>query len=140
MGCHNGNRKRERERERERERDLAYHPKGLPPAAALPSLAQMADSECKTNLRAQRNFASVVHLAASLQASLVSCLLVNPLDVVATRLQAAPAAAGGGAPASIVACVLRGGLYGGLAANAARVVPHTCLTFSIVEALRSRLT
>ena len=45
-----------------------------------------------------------------------------------------------GAPASIVACVLRGGLYGGLAAHAARVVPHTCLTFSIVEALRSRLT
>ena len=47
--------------------DPAYHPKGLPPAAALPSLAQMADPECKTNLRAQRSFASVVHLAAWLE-------------------------------------------------------------------------
>jgi hypothetical protein len=28
--------------------DLAYHPKGLPPADALPSLTQMADPECKT--------------------------------------------------------------------------------------------
>ena len=30
--------------------DLAYHPKGLPPAGALPSLTQMADPECKTNI------------------------------------------------------------------------------------------
>jgi len=43
---------------------LAYHPKGLPPAAALPSLAQMADADCKLNLRSQRNFASVSHLAS----------------------------------------------------------------------------
>ena len=44
--------------------DLAFHPKGLPPAAALPSLAQMADADCKLNLRAQRSFSSVVHLAS----------------------------------------------------------------------------
>ena len=41
--------------------DPAYHPKGLPSAAALPSLTQMADPECKTNLRAQRSFAQVSH-------------------------------------------------------------------------------
>ena len=41
--------------------DLVYHPKGLPPAAALPSLTQMADPECKTNLRAQRSFAQVTY-------------------------------------------------------------------------------
>jgi hypothetical protein len=28
----------------------AYHPKGLPPADALPSLTQMADPECKAAL------------------------------------------------------------------------------------------
>ena len=46
---------------------LAFHPKGLPPAAGLPSLAQMADPECKINIRAQRSFAQVVNLAAWLQ-------------------------------------------------------------------------
>ena len=44
--------------------DLAYHPKGLPPADALPSLTQMADPECKTNIRAQRSFASVTQLGS----------------------------------------------------------------------------
>ena len=47
--------------------DLAYHPKGLPPAAALPSLTQMADPECKTNLRAQRSFAQVSQLGSWLE-------------------------------------------------------------------------
>ena len=47
--------------------DLAYHPKGLPPAGALPSLTQMADPECKTNIRAQRSFASVAQLGSWLE-------------------------------------------------------------------------
>ena len=47
--------------------DLAYHPKGLPPADALPSLTQMADPECKTNIRAQRSFASVTQLGSWLE-------------------------------------------------------------------------
>ena len=47
--------------------DLAYHPKGLPPAGALPSLTQMADPECKTNVRAQRSFASVAQLGSWLE-------------------------------------------------------------------------
>ena len=47
--------------------DLAYHPKGLPPADALPSLTQMADPECKTNVRAQRSFASVAQLGSWLE-------------------------------------------------------------------------
>merc|ERR1711956_68249 len=47
---------------------LAYHPKGLPPAAAaLPSLTEMADPECKTNLRAQRGFAEVAQLGSWLE-------------------------------------------------------------------------
>ena len=47
--------------------DFAYHPKCLPPAAALPSLTQMADPECKTNLRAQRSFAQVTQLSSWLE-------------------------------------------------------------------------
>ena len=47
--------------------DLAYHPKGLPPAGALPSLTQMADPKCKTNIRDQRSFASVVQLGSWLE-------------------------------------------------------------------------
>ena len=50
--------------------DLAYHPKGLPPAAALraqPSPSQMADPECKTNLRAQRSFGQVTQLGSWLE-------------------------------------------------------------------------
>jgi hypothetical protein len=52
--------------------DLAYHPKGLPPAAAgsaalVPSLTQMADPECKTNLRAQRSFAQASQLGVWLE-------------------------------------------------------------------------
>ena len=47
--------------------DLAYHPKGLPPAAALPSLTQTADPECKTNLRAQRSFAQVSQMGSWLE-------------------------------------------------------------------------
>ena len=47
--------------------DLAYHPKGLPPAGALPSLTQMADPKCKTNIRAQRSFASVAQLGSWLE-------------------------------------------------------------------------
>ena len=45
----------------------AYHPTGLPPAAALPSLTQMADPECKTNLRAQRSFTQVTQLGSWLE-------------------------------------------------------------------------
>ena len=47
--------------------DLAYLPKGLPPAAALLSLTQMADPECKTNLRAQRSFTQVTQLGSWLE-------------------------------------------------------------------------
>jgi len=47
--------------------DLAYHPKGLPPASALPSPIQMADTDCKLNLRAQRSFSQIGHLASWLE-------------------------------------------------------------------------
>ena len=43
-------------------RPLAYHPTGLPLASSLPTLAGMDDTSCKTNTRAQRKFAQVVHL------------------------------------------------------------------------------
>ena len=41
---------------------LAWHPKGLPPPAGLPSLEQMGDAECRVNARAQRSFTAVVQL------------------------------------------------------------------------------
>jgi len=104
-------------------------------------------------------------LLASLGASSLSCVAVNPLDVVATRLFA-QAAEQSAQPALACSCVGSAhgvliappvyysstmdvvvktvldegvvGLWKGLAANIARIVPHTCLTFAIVETIRSR--
>jgi hypothetical protein len=105
---------------------------------------------------------AVHSLSASLAASSLSCVAVNPIDVVATRLfaqsaprpelaiSAASSTCGVGAIVTpmysspldvVVKTVLADGvpgLYRGLGANIARVVPHTCITFAIVEAFRSR--
>mmetsp|Transcript_29160 Transcript_29160/g.89330 ORF Transcript_29160/g.89330 Transcript_29160/m.89330 type:complete len:304 (-) Transcript_29160:212-1123(-) len=102
-------------------------------------------------------------LLASLAASSLSCVVVNPLDVVATRLfvqpttrpaisvsslthncaNAAVASPVYSSPLDVVVKIVLAegipGLYKGLAANIARIVPHTCLTFAIVEVLRSRI-
>lgn len=106
---------------------------------------------------------TVHSLSASLAASSLSCVAVNPMDVVATRLfaQSAPQRAVALSASSscsaaaiatpvysspldvVVKTVLADGvpgLYRGLGANIARVVPHTCITFAIVEALRARIS
>jgi len=86
------------------------------------------------------------HLAASLFAASVSCFLMNPLDVYCTRtfhsslepvdapLRAVPATPANGR--TFAAAAAAG--YKGLSANLLRTVPHTVLTFVILEALRAR--
>lgn len=90
---------------------------------------------------------SWVYLLASLQAATISCVVMNPIDVVATRIFHQESSAARGSPAAYRGALdcalqtLRGeglrGLYRGLGANLLRIAPHTTLTFGIVEALRS---
>ena len=100
-------------------------------------------------------------LASSLFAASISCFLMNPLDVLATRVFAAsaqllpppaqqplraaavaaappppPAAAAASAP--VRPLLLLRTAYRGLGANLLRTVPHTVLTFVFIEALRER--
>lgn len=99
------------------------------------------------------------HLTASLAASCASCLLMNPVDLVCTRLfcsSAIVSAAGTASPCtarleapkrisaldcirSTVAVEGIGGFYNGLSANLMRTVPHTVLTFVFLECLRQQL-
>jgi len=108
----------------------------------------------------------VLYLSASLCASVTSCLLMNPLDVLATRAfhappaNAAALAAGFHTPTHLNTPVaapstLRTTLrtparvplkwplldtaYRGLGANLIRTVPHTVLTFVFLEALRGNV-
>lgn len=108
--------------------------------------------------------APALNLCATLFAATVSCVLMNPVDLVATRLfadagrgkalQRGGVKAVGGVRAvaafpqytSAIDCALKtvvhegvGGLYKGLGANIARIVPHTVLTFGLMEMLRSAL-
>merc|ERR1711920_141460 len=92
-----------------------------------------------------------LNLLASLQAATVSCLVMNPVDLVATRLfhQASLGGTSMQTPAvrtEPIECIRHtlasegvSGFYRGLAANVVRVVPHTVITFLILEALRERL-
>lgn len=92
---------------------------------------------------------SAVHLAASLVAASLSCILMNPLDVYCTRVfHASGGAAGAAAEAksSIDSAgagkgpislrrLLRTSLRG-LSANLLRTVPHTVLTFLCIDVFR----
>jgi len=90
---------------------------------------------------------SVLHLAASLFAASVSCVLMNPLDVLATRAFHTPALprpiiTGGslGSPSGAASGsrALLATAYRGLGVNLLRTVPHTVLTFVFLEALRGK--
>lgn len=90
---------------------------------------------------------AAVHATASLGAATASVLVMNPLDVACARAFATSArrAAGGGASAfecaaRLVAAEGPAGLYRGLLPNLLRTVPHTVLTFTLVEALRPLAT
>jgi len=95
--------------------------------------------------------APAIHVAASLQAAVLSCIIMNPVDTVATRMYNATVGVHSsvGVPAryaSALDCfaitVAEEGyraLYRGLLANIMRVVPHTVLTFTLMELLRSQL-
>lgn len=95
--------------------------------------------------------APVIHVAASLQAALISCIVMNPVDVIATRmynsaLSAHTAAGGAAVYSSPMACLVTTvakegyiGLYRGLSANIMRIMPHTVLTFTLMELFRSCL-
>jgi hypothetical protein len=92
-----------------------------------------------------------VHLGTSLVAASFSCCVMNPVDLVCTRVYEASrgrGSAGGSAGApyetlrtfqDAVAADGFVGLYRGLAANLARIVPHTVVTFVIAETVRTRL-
>ena len=99
---------------------------------------------------------TALHLASSLFAASASCLLMNPLDVLATRAFHTPpkgvrqrSALRSAIPSvlplqtvqpssapTVSAAVATA--YRGLGANLLRTVPHTVLTFVFVELLRGR--
>lgn len=104
----------------------------------------------------------VLYLSASLCASVTSCLLMNPLDVLATRAFHAPPANAAAlaadfhrpthlnthvaAPSTLrtparlpLNWPLLDTAYRGLGANLIRTVPHTVLTFVFLEALRGNV-
>lgn len=94
---------------------------------------------------------SAIHMAASLQAAVISCVAMNPVDVIATRMYSSSVgvhSSVGRAPAhtSPIACLVATvagegyrGLYRGLTANILRIMPHTVITFTMMELLRSWL-
>ena len=93
-----------------------------------------------------------LHLTASLQASAVSCVLMSPVDVVCTRMYHQSSLHGAtvdgavrppprySGPLDCAAQLVRTdgvrGLFRGLTANVMRIVPHTVLTFALVELMR----
>ncbi len=111
---------------------------------------------------------ALLALASSMQAAAVSCVLMNPVDLISTRLfhraslesqlrYAGSATLGGGgggsaavaltapraAAPSALSCLTEtlhsegvAGLYRGLSANVLRIVPHTVITFAVLELLR----
>lgn len=82
--------------------------------------------------------APVRHLAASGFAATVSCVLMNPLDVACSRIFYSGINAG-----DVARSMLSEGPTGallGLRASIMRTVPHTALTFVIVESIRGRLS
>lgn len=79
---------------------------------------------------------SLTHLASALFAASVSCFVMNPLDVLSTRIFTANPAHTARPSLSAVPTFVRTA-YRGLGANLLRTVPHTVLTFVFVESLRS---
>ena len=80
---------------------------------------------------------SARHLISSLFAASVSCVLMNPLDVYCTRLYHSGSVGADSAAAyrsSLLGSLLAG--YRGLSANLMRTVPHTVLTFVLLERWR----
>jgi hypothetical protein len=83
---------------------------------------------------------ALTHLVSSLCAATVSCFLLNPLDVCATRVFHSSAEARRGASSSAAPREpLARAAFRGLGANLLRTVPHTALTFLFLEALRKRV-
>jgi hypothetical protein len=84
-----------------------------------------------------------VHLGTSLVAASFSCCVMNPIDLVCTRVYDASAARSPTSPLHTLQDVIAAdgfaGLYRGLTANLARIVPHTVVTFLIAETVRTRL-
>jgi hypothetical protein len=84
-----------------------------------------------------------VHLGTSLVAASFSCCVMNPIDLLCTRVYDASAARSPATPLQIlqdaVAADGFAGLYRGLTANLARIVPHTVVTFVIAETVRTRV-
>ena len=78
---------------------------------------------------------TVRHLVASLFAASVSCMLMNPLDVYCTRLYHGGSQLSAAYRSSLIGSLLAG--YRGLSANLLRTVPHTVLTFVLLERWRS---
>ncbi|KAJ1626168.1 mitochondrial carrier domain-containing protein [Pavlovales sp. CCMP2436] len=85
----------------------------------------------------------LVHVAAALQASITSCVLMNPIDMVSTRMYSQALEVTYSSPLDCmrktVAVEGVGALYRGLTANVLRTVPHTVITLSLMELLRSTL-
>jgi len=109
---------------------------------------------------------TALNLCASLQAATISCFVMNPVDLVATRLfhQASLRQEGPPRPlphlhappaaqtqpvfyTSPLDCARKtmvaegvGGFYRGLSANVVRIVPHTVITFLLIETMREHIS
>lgn len=93
---------------------------------------------------------SLLHLAASVNAATISCVLLCPLDLACTIVfsqsasrEARPSLEQSRLYASPLDCARQilaregaGGLYRGLGASLLRMVPHTGVTFLLMEVLR----
>eukprot|EP00007_Cunea_sp_BSH-02190019_P000543 CAMPEP_0174239194 /NCGR_PEP_ID=MMETSP0417-20130205/13799_1 /TAXON_ID=242541 /ORGANISM="Mayorella sp, Strain BSH-02190019" /LENGTH=386 /DNA_ID=CAMNT_0015318109 /DNA_START=26 /DNA_END=1183 /DNA_ORIENTATION=- len=111
------------------------------------SSAQLGSYDwCKSTLQYNTGFSGApLHLLASLYSGVFVVLVMNPFDVVSTRIYNQPIVDGRGTLYEGVADCFRKtvrtegmrGLYKGVIAHWLRVGPHTCLTFVFLEQLRS---
>jgi hypothetical protein len=123
--------------------------RGVGPTAARAAVVAAAEIACYDELKTQAVArgaapgAASTHLGASVAAGGIASLIASPIDVIKSRVQALSAAGGGGATTTraVIAAALREGpsvFWRGVATDFMRRGPHCVISFSVLEALRTR--